>query len=97
MVVMYCRQFHRTGPAPCAECEKLLDYAFGKIDRCPYREIKPVCARCRIHCYRNGMRDDIKKVMRYSGPKMLLFHPILGILHLVDRFRPYPEGIPKKT
>ncbi len=97
MVGMYCRHFHRTGPALCAECKRLLDYAFNKIDRCSYQETKPVCSRCRIHCYRNEMRDDIKKVMRYSGPKVLLFHPMLGVLHLIDRFRPYPESIPKKS
>jgi len=97
MVGMYCRHFHQTSPTPCAECKKLLDYAFNKIDRCPYQKIKPVCSRCRIHCYSSDIRDEIKKVMRYSGPKMLLFHPMLGVLHLIDRFRPYPEDILKKS
>jgi len=96
MIRMYCRHVHRKKPVPCIECTKLLEYALNKIDHCTYRELKPVCSRCRIHCYRSIMREEIKKVMRYSGPRMLLFHPIPGILHLIDRFRPNPETILKK-
>ena len=30
------------------------------------------------------MRDRIREVMRFAGPRMLLYHPILGILHMLD-------------
>jgi hypothetical protein len=36
------------------------------------------------------MRDHIKLVMRYAGPRMLLRHPILTIRHLLDARRPAP-------
>lgn len=92
MIRMYCLHFHQKDLKPCNECSTLIDYAFKKIDRCPYHDVKPVCSQCRIHCYQSDMRHKIREVMRYSGPRMLLLHPILGILHLIDRLRPYPEG-----
>jgi hypothetical protein len=33
------------------------------------------------------MRSKVRKVMRYSGPRMLACHPILAIEHLMDGFR----------
>jgi hypothetical protein len=30
------------------------------------------------------MRDRIRKVMRFSGPRMLFLHPTLALLHLLD-------------
>jgi hypothetical protein len=32
------------------------------------------------------MREKIRSVMRYSGPKMLLSHPVHGIMHIIDGF-----------
>jgi hypothetical protein len=29
------------------------------------------------------MRDKIRRVMRYSGPRMLTRHPILAVDHLI--------------
>ena len=36
-----------------------------------------------VHCYQPQMREQIRQVMRYSGPRMLLYHPVLAIWHLV--------------
>jgi hypothetical protein len=33
------------------------------------------------------MREEIRDVMRFAGPRMMLFHPVLGALHMVDRMR----------
>jgi hypothetical protein len=33
------------------------------------------------------MREKIKTVMRFAGPKMIFRHPILGIRHLIDKRR----------
>ncbi len=30
------------------------------------------------------MRERVRAVMRYAGPRMLLCHPILALLHLRD-------------
>lgn len=47
-------------------------------------ETKNFCQNCKIHCYRNEMRDKIKEVMRSSGPRMLMHHPILTVQHLIE-------------
>jgi hypothetical protein len=33
------------------------------------------------------MGEKIRRVMRYSGPKMTYYHPILALLHFFDGFR----------
>jgi hypothetical protein len=37
------------------------------------------------------MRERVRAVMRYAGPRMLLRHPILAVLHLLDGMRPPPK------
>ena len=46
-------------------------------------EEKTFCANCKVHCYKPEMREQIRQVMRFSGPRMLLYHPFLAIWHLV--------------
>jgi YbgA-like uncharacterized protein len=33
------------------------------------------------------MKEKIRQIMRYSGPKMIYYHPILALLHFFDGFR----------
>jgi hypothetical protein len=85
MIALYCRgNRHQVANAPCSDCQRLLDYAFRRIDRCPYRAAKPPCARCPIHCYQPEMRQRVRQVMRYAGPRMLFLHPLLAIRHYLD-------------
>jgi Nitrous oxide-stimulated promoter len=84
MVRLYCRRKHGTDGTLCEECVELLDYATCRLDQCPYGPQKPTCAKCPIHCYKPQMRERVKEVMRFSGPRMLLRHPILAIGHLLD-------------
>jgi hypothetical protein len=69
----------------CSACEDVGSYANRKIDKCPFHEAKPVCADCRIHCYGSAMRDQIKDIMRYSGPRIIVHHPWLATLHILDK------------
>ena len=48
---------------------------------------KTTCARCPTHCYKSAMRAQIKVVMRYAGRRMLLRHPVLALLHMLDAWR----------
>ncbi|MGI6450732.1 MAG: nitrous oxide-stimulated promoter family protein [Desulfitobacteriia bacterium] len=84
MIRIYCRAKHQTGSEICPECEKLYGYAGQRIDNCPFGVHKPVCAKCSIHCYRSEMRGKIIEVMRYSGPRMFLKHPVLTLFHFWD-------------
>jgi hypothetical protein len=87
MIGMYCRRRHRAAEMLCTECGLLLAYAMERIDRCPYGYAKPACTNCPIHCYRPEMREQIRRVMRYAGPRMLPAHPILTVRHWIDAYR----------
>ncbi len=36
MVEIYCRDRHGVGHVLCPTCQSLLDYAFGRLDHCPF-------------------------------------------------------------
>lgn len=95
MIGMFCRAKHRgraEASGLCADCEALCRYAAARISTCPHGAGKPVCSACGIHCYARGMRDRIRKVMGYAGPRMLLAHPFLALAHLADRISPSASG-----
>jgi hypothetical protein len=33
------------------------------------------------------MREQVRAVMRFSGPRMLVSHPVLSALHILDGLR----------
>lgn len=91
MVRIHCRDRHATPEGLCGECVTLMDYATRRVDRCVFGEDKPTCANCKVHCYNAEMRERIRTVMRYAGPRMLWRHPLLAIAHIVDGRRQAPE------
>lgn len=99
MIAISCARRHggRRG-ALCAECQELHDYAQLRLARCPFGADKPTCAHCRVHCYRPEMRERVREVMRFAGPRMLARHPYLALMHLVvDDRRPAPERPAKRA
>ncbi len=50
----------------CQDCQKLLNHGIAKLLLCPY-DPKPMCKKCKIHCYAPGFRERIRQVMRFSG------------------------------
>lgn len=82
MVHIYCRHKHRQGL--CPTCRDLLDYVEVRLDRCHFGETKPTCANCPVHCYQKDRREQIRKVMRYAGPRMVWRHPWLSLCHVFD-------------
>ena len=92
MVHIYCRGRHGTrGGALCQACAALMCYADVRLAKCPFGEEKTTCRECPIHCYRAAERTQMKDVMIYAGPRMLLAHPLLAIRHLwLERKGPPP-------
>ncbi|MBN1944524.1 MAG: nitrous oxide-stimulated promoter family protein [Bradymonadales bacterium] len=84
MIVIYCRAHHHRDGDLCEECTDLLSYVQQRVLRCPFGSGKPTCLNCPIHCYKPERREQIRTVMRYSGPRMTWRHPVLTILHLLD-------------
>mgnify|MGYP000974557566 CR=1 FL=1 len=87
MIEIYCHENHSSGESLCMECQSLLDYANQRLTKCPFAENKPTCANCPVHCYKPALRQQIRTVMRYAGPRMLLRHPLLAVRHLIDNRR----------
>lgn len=83
MIAIYCRSHHGGKDALCGECRSLLEYAHGRLDRCPKGEGKGSCRKCEIHCYLPERREQIREVMRYVGPRMIFHHPGAALLHLL--------------
>ena len=86
MIRTYCRGHHGTRQGLCPECQALQEYALLRADRCPFIETKTFCSNCRVHCYKPAMREKIRAVMRYSGPRMLFSHPVLVVRHGIEVF-----------
>lgn len=91
MVADWCHGQHGGADGPCESCRAFLEYADARLDHCPYGQEKPTCANCPIHCYKREPREFARRVMRYAGPRMLLRHPVLAILHLLDGRRRVPH------
>jgi hypothetical protein len=104
MIALYCRDHHAGDPVAagppaagsadgglCPDCAELLDYARFRLERCRYGAEKPTCAKCETHCYKPALRERVREVMRYSGPRMLRRHPVLAVAHLADG-RKTPAG-----
>ena len=84
MIRLYCRKKHGTKDELCHECQKLHDYAMLRSDKCPFMETKTFCSNCKVHCYKPDMREKIRDVMRFSGPRMIFHHPVMAIRHVIE-------------
>ena len=84
MIRIYCKKKHGTRKGLCPECEALDAYARMRSDKCPFMETKTFCSNCKVHCYKADMREKIRAVMRFSGPRMIFSHPIMAIRHVIE-------------
>ena len=89
MIALYCRKNHGTGRKDelCSECRELCDYSQARSEHCPFMEQKTFCSNCRVHCYKPDMRERIREVMRFSGPRMIMYHPVMALWHLISSAR----------
>jgi len=92
MVGIYCRGNHARLEAGglCPDCRELLDYASARLEKCRFQADKPNCADCPVHCYKPSMREKVKEVMRYAGPRMMFRHPVLAFFHLWNGVKKKP-------
>jgi predicted amidophosphoribosyltransferase len=81
MIEIFCHGQHGTKEGLCPECRELMDYVEQCLEKCPFQENKPKCAKCPVHCYKPDMRERIRAVMKYAGPRMLYQHPLLSGAH----------------
>lgn len=84
MIELWCRHQHG-GKELCEECRELSDYSLAKLENCMFGENKTKCHKCSVHCYKPEMRERIREVMRYSGPRMLFHHPVEAMIFLINK------------
>ena len=85
MIALYCRKKHKTKRGQlCTQCAELTEYARQRSEKCPFMENKTFCSNCHVHCYKPEMREQIRQVMRFSGPRMVLYHPVMALEHLLS-------------
>ena len=95
MIGIYCHGHHHANrsaasesePSLCPDCRRLLTYARSRITACPRMDVKSFCSACPVHCYSREMREKIREVMRWSGPRMLLHHPLMTLHHMWIDYR----------
>lgn len=74
MVRLYCLKKEKNKEL-CFCCNELIEYAKIRLDGCKFKDKKPACKRCSIYCYKSEMRQKMKEVMRFSGPRMIFYYP----------------------
>lgn len=50
----------------CKDCKNTLLHGCAKRILCPY-DPKPQCKNCPTLCYRDGYREKMREIMRFSG------------------------------
>ena len=86
MIRLFCKKKHHQSDL-CPDCREVLSYAMDRTDHCPFMKSKTFCSSCKVHCYRPEMRGKIRDIMRFSGPRMLLYHPVLAMSHMLLTFK----------
>ena len=58
-----------------------------KADTIPeaYQHLADFACRRLDHCYPPTEREQIREVMRWTGPRMILYSPIAAIRHLFNK------------
>lgn len=85
MIGLYCNKKHKSKKGElCEDCRRLWEYVQTRRGLCPFGDDKPFCSNCTIHCYKPEMREKIKQVMRFAGPRMMLYHPVIAMRHVIE-------------
>lgn len=84
MIALYCKHQHNPQGKLCPDCQDLLGFAWRRLELCKHGENKPTCGKCPIHCYKPDMRAKVRQVMRYAGPRMVIYHPLEALKHLLQ-------------
>ncbi len=80
---LYCKNNHGNDEL-CESCREVYNYSMKRIEACHFQPDKPACSRCPVHCYKADMRERVRQIMRYSGPRMIYRHPFYAMFHILN-------------
>lgn len=84
MISIYCEKKHNLDIENCPSCKELYEYSLKRLENCKYGEAKTSCKKCKTHCYLPDKREKIREVMRFSGPRVVLYRPHQYIRYLLN-------------
>lgn len=84
MIRLYC-QHHLRQEELQEEYQQLVDYCARRLDHCSWGDAKPACQDCPHHCYAPRQREQIRQVMRWVGPRIVVYGPMEYLRHLLGR------------
>src|SRR5574344_887141 len=83
MIALYCTHKLKN-EEDRKDYAEVADYACRRLEHCSFGDNKPACKNCPIHCYAPQKREMMRKVMRWAGPRMLLYSPKAFFRHLAN-------------
>ncbi len=86
MIRLYCLKKHRQKNL-CPDCQALLDYALGRLERCPFQESKSFCSHCPVPLLQTGNAKTRAGGNAFFRPRMLFHHPVLVVKHMIESNR----------
>lgn len=86
LIQIMIQLYYQKHPTETIGYQEMLDYALQRLSLCRFGEQKTTCKKCPVHCYQKKYREQMKKIMRYSGPHMLYRHPIFAFKHYYRQF-----------
>lgn len=69
----------------CPDCTKRADDVLKRTARCPHMAYKTFCHNCPRPCHKED--PEGARMMRSSGPRLLFYHPIIGLRFFSYLFR----------
>ncbi|MFW7433560.1 nitrous oxide-stimulated promoter family protein [Vagococcus carniphilus] len=85
MIDIYYKQFDDETHA--IEKVDVETYAMARLSYCRFGEDKPTCKVCPVHCYKKSYKEKMQQIMRYAGPRMMIYHPVMSLEHFFKEFR----------
>ncbi len=86
MIGMYCKKHHvqEMKGQLCDDCGALLDYTSTRTRKCRNLENGTFCAHCTTPCYAPDKRGKMRQVMKFSGPRLIFYHPVWVMKHILE-------------
>lgn len=96
MIELYCHHHLKVGTMP-EEYQHLAEFACRRLDHCKYGENKTACKNCPTHCYASKEREQIREIMRWAGPRMILYSPKDAIVHTFYNVKHWLQSLSFRT
>jgi len=87
MIRLYYKHHNNIEKELKNEYIELYNYSISRINACIFKNKKPVCSKCKIHCFNDEYGEEVRKIMRWSGPRMILYYPKSALIYLYYKYR----------